>query len=101
MVKRSQSSEQHSHMYVLSATFTIILQKQITAISGTSPTLYTLIPPNVFALALETAMGSRWRNLEGAHVYLRQQLVNWAQCPCERASFILAGEQPFRLNILS
>lgn len=55
----------------------------------------------MFALALDTAMGSRWRNLEGGHVYLRQQLVNWAQYPCKRGSFIQAGEQAFRLNILS
>lgn len=34
-------------------------------------------------------------------VYLRQQLVNWAQYPCKRGSFIRAGEQACRLNILS
>lgn len=54
----------------------------------------------MFALALGTALRSRWRDPEGAHVYLGQQLVNWAQYPCERASFIQAGERPFRLNIL-
>lgn len=54
----------------------------------------------MFALALDTAMGSRWRNLEGPCVYLRQQLVNWAQYPSKRGSFIRAGEQACRLNIL-
>lgn len=95
-------------MYVLCTTFTIIPpKKQIAFIRGPGPTLYTLNksailnPPGVFALALGTAMGSRWRNPEGARVYLGQQLVNWAQYPCERASFIQAGERPFRLNILS
>lgn len=46
-------------------------------------------------------MGSRWRDPEGGRVYLGQQLVNWAQYPCERASFIRPGEWPCRLNILS
>lgn len=45
-------------------------------------------------------MSSRWRIFEGPHVYLRQQLVNWAQYPCKRGSFIQA-EQACRLNILS
>lgn len=45
-------------------------------------------------------MGSRWRNIEGAHVYSRQQLVNWSQYPLKRASFIDAGELALRLNIL-
>lgn len=98
--------EQQSHTYVRSTTFTIIppQKKQIAFISGPLYTLNKsaiLNPPGVFALALGTAMGSRWRNPEGARVYLGQQLVNWAQYPCERASFIQAGERPFRLNILS
>lgn len=99
-------------MYVLSSTFTIrplppTPQKQIASISGPAPTLYTLNksailnPTGVFALAFGAAMGSRWRNPEGGCVYLGQQLVNWAQYPCERASFIRLGEWPFRLNILS
>lgn len=46
-------------------------------------------------------MGSRWRNLEGPYVYIRQQLVNWAQYPCKRGSFIQAGEQACKLNRLS
>lgn len=46
-------------------------------------------------------MGSRWRNSEGGRVYFGQQLVNWAQYPSERASFIRRGEWPSRLNILS
>ncbi len=55
----------------------------------------------MFALALDTAMGPRWRNLEGPSVYLRQQLVNWAQYACKRGSFIRAGESACWLNILS
>lgn len=55
----------------------------------------------MFALAFGAAMGPRWRNSEGGRVYLGQQLVNWAQYPCERASFIRRGEWPSRLNIPS
>lgn len=53
---------------------------------------------SVLALALNTAMGSRWRNLEGPCVYIRQQLVNWEQYPSKRGSFIRAGEQGLQVK---
>lgn len=90
-------------MHQLSISFTKVLWKRSFRRSGPSAHIKQIPHSwflNLFALAPDTAVGSGRRNVEGAGVYSRQQLVNWSQYPLKRASFIDSGELAFRLNIL-
>lgn len=90
-------------MHQLSVSFTKVLWKR--SFRRSDPSAYIKQIPhswflNLFALAPDTAVGSGRRNVEGARVYSRQQLVNWSQYSLKRASFIDSGELAFRLTIL-